>query len=99
MYFLILLLISKTLPGDFFKYDMYSVTPPTFKKIKLFKNGEFVSGTIEDFDRYLYHRTLIDEAHPKVKINFLKNYFSAYIQRKKIDSISILINDQKNVFK
>jgi hypothetical protein len=87
------------LPGDFFKYDMYSVTPPTFKEIKLYKKGEFVSGTVEDFEKYLYHRTLIDEAHPKIKIDFLTNYFSSYIQRKKIDSISILINDKKHVFK
>ena len=60
--------LGQLLPGDMLKYDMYSRKVSDINSIIYFKDNEYENKEIEDINKYLFHRKVIDEAHPNLDI-------------------------------
>ncbi|MDA9290108.1 hypothetical protein N9P84_04355 [Polaribacter sp.] len=87
--------IGELLPGDFLKYNMYSKDTAIINDIIVFKNGTTEQILIKDLDTFLYHRKIIDEAHPEIDFVGLKLFLKKYIKKQKLDSIHFIINNKK----
>lgn len=92
---LFFLKLGELLPGDFLKYNMYSKNTAIINDIIVFKNGTTEKILIKDLDTFLYHRKIIDEAHPEIDFVGLKLFLKKYIKKQKLDSIHLIINNKK----
>ena len=92
---IVFLVVANLLPGDFLKYNMYSKDTAIINDIHIFKKGKKETVLLDELNSFLYHRKIIDEAHPIIDYVGLKMFLKKYIDKNQIDSIHFYIDNNK----
>tara|TARA_Y100001958_G_scaffold16248_1_gene9913 strand:+ start:4783 stop:5160 length:378 start_codon:yes stop_codon:yes gene_type:complete len=85
--------IGFMLPYDIAKYNMYSTKTFKIDSVYGYKHGN--QENILNLEDYLFHRKIIDEAHPILYNDILEKYLSKFIKKENLDSIYVILKKPK----
>ena len=88
--FLVIFWLGFLFPYDIGKYNMYSSKVYELKTVDAYKNGENI--IINNLDQYLFHRKIIDEAHPIIYVDIIDSYLNKFVVKENLDSIIVIFN-------
>lgn len=88
--FFVIFLFGFLFPYDIGKYNMYSSKVYELISVNAYKNRENIN--ITNLDHYLFHRKIIDEAHPIIYVDIMDSYLKKFIVKENLDSIIVVFN-------